>query len=113
MQTIADYVDSYSDFFKEAHGFRPRHDTSGWSLEDWARVFADLAAICDDNNKAREAAEAAAINAFDKRIAQLIAIGAPDRDTAIRWLHDAEATNGDPEFLCYCLGLPYGHLNPK
>ena len=40
----------FSDFYKEANGFRPRHiDTSSWSLEDFDREFAVLARICKEN----------------------------------------------------------------
>jgi hypothetical protein len=48
--------------------------------------------------------------AVEKRIAELVAMGAGDRETAVRWLHDAEGTGGDSEFLCYCLGLEYGYF---
>ena len=47
----------------------------------------------------------------EKIIVKLIGHGAPDRATAIRWLHDAEGTDNDNEYLCFCLGLKYGYFN--
>jgi len=31
-------------------------------------------------------------------------------ETAKRWQHQAYGTDGDDEFLCYHLGLPYGYF---
>jgi hypothetical protein len=36
--------------------------------------------------------------------------GAKTRDQALRWIHEAEGSNGDDEFLCYLTGLPYGYF---
>jgi len=29
---------------------------------------------------------------------------------ALRWIHEAEGSNGDDEFLCYLMGLPYRYF---
>jgi len=29
---------------------------------------------------------------------------------ALRWIHEAEDTGGDNEYLCYTLGLPYRYF---
>ena len=47
---------------------------------------------------------------YEFTIDRLIRTGAPDRATAIRWLHDAHGTDGDNEYLCFQWGLPYGYL---
>lgn len=47
---------------------------------------------------------------FEARVQQIIETGAKDRATAMRWIHDAEGTQGDNDYLCYCLGLPYGYI---
>ena len=99
------------DFYKEAYGFRPRHlDTSEWTLEDFDREFALLATVCEQNRIEREAAEAQAIVRFEARITDLIQSGAKDRETAMRWIHEAEGTDGDDSYLCFQLGLPYRYL---
>jgi hypothetical protein len=102
---------TYSDYHKDAYGFRPRGiDTSTWTLEDFDREFAVFARVCEQNRIEREAAEADAMVKFEARVADLIASGAGNRETAIRWIHEAEDTNGDDEYLCYCVGLPYGYF---
>lgn len=99
------------DFYKEAYGFRPRHlDTSEWTLEDFDREFAVLARVCEQNRIEREAAEAKAVVRFEGRVAELIQTGARDRVTALRWIHEAEGTDGDDSYLAYTLGLPYQYF---
>ena len=99
------------DFYKEAFGFRPRHlDTSMWTLEDFDREFALLATVCEQNRIEREAAEARAVLRFEARITDLIQSGAKDRETAMRWIHEAEGTDGDDEYLSFTLGLPYQYF---
>ena len=101
----------FSDFYKEANGFRPRHiDTSSWSLEDFDIQFEVLARIYKENAAMRDAAEAVAVVRFEARIVDLIAIGAKNRTTAIRWISEAEDCGSDMSYLCYCLGLPYQYL---
>ena len=101
----------FSDFYKEANGFRPRHiDTSSWSLADFDAEFAVLARVCKENAAQQDVAEASAVVRFEARIVDLIAIGAKDRTTAIRWIAEAEDCGSDMSYLCYCLGLPYQYL---
>ena len=101
----------FSDFYKEANGFRPRHiDTSSWSLADFDAEFEVLARICKENAAQQDVAEASAIVRFEARIVDLIACGAKDRTTAIRWISEAEDCDSDMSYLCYCLGLPYQYL---
>ena len=37
-------------------------------------------------------------------------MGARNRAMAVQWLDQAYETNGDLEFLCYYLGVPYGYF---
>jgi hypothetical protein len=101
----------FSDFYKDAHGFRPRHiDTSSWTLEDFDREFEVLADICKDNTARRIAEEAVAVTKLEARIADLITIGAKDRTMAIRWIAEAEDAGSDMEYLCFLVGVPYGYF---
>jgi len=101
----------FSVFYQEANGFRPRHiDTYSGSLEDFDREFEVLARICKENAAMRDAAEAESVARFEARIVDLIAIGAKDRTTAIRWIAEAEDCGSDMSYLCFCLGLPYQYL---
>ena len=101
----------YWDMYKEAHGFRPRHIRLDLCTE--AELEADLdrlQIIIADNDLQREAAEEKAAHAFEMRVMGLLASGAKDREMALRWIHEAEGSNGDDEFLCYLVGLPYRYF---
>ena len=102
---------TYWDMYKDAYGVRPRGiDTSTWTLEDFDAEFEVLGKAIDREEADRKEREAEAMVKFEARVADLIGSGAGDRETAIRWIHDAEDTNGDEEYLCYCVGLPYGYF---
>jgi hypothetical protein len=101
----------YWDMYKEAHGFRPRHIRLDLCTE--AELEADLdrlQIIIADNDLQRQAAEEKAAHAFEMRVMGLLASGAKDREMALRWVHEAEGSNGDDEFLCYLVGLSYGYF---
>ena len=98
----------YSDFHKEAFGFRPRWDYSAMTLADFDREFEYLAQECKRNAELR--AEAAAAVRLEQRILSLLEFGAKSRAMALRWLDEAEGTNGDVDFLCFLLGVDYGYI---
>ena len=99
---------TYWDMYKDAHGIRPRHvDTSTWTLEQFEQEFADLGRIMDANHAAEQTAQAQAVEAFERRVAEMLTLGARDIDMAMRWIHEAEDTNGDSDYLAWTLGLPY------
>ena len=98
----------YWDMYKDAYGVRPRGvDTSCWTLEDFEVEFKVLGEAINAEDIFRKEAEASATVVFEQRIQSLIDAGAKDRATAMRWIHEAEDTQGDDEYLCYTLGLPY------
>ena len=98
----------YWDMYKDAYGVRPRGvDTSHWTLEDFDAEFEGLGVAIEAEEKVRNAAQQNAVFSFEKRVDALILSGARDRVTAMRWIHEAEDTQGDDEYLCYTLGLPY------
>ena len=101
----------YWDMYKDAYGVRPRGvDTSTWTLEQFEAEFEGLGVAIEAEDKARKEAEATATVVFEQRIQSLVDAGAKDRTTAIRWIHEAEDTQGDDEYLCYTLGLPYQYF---
>ena len=79
-----------SDLFKDAHDFRPRdHWWSIWDAADndvkqaiWDGLIVDLEHAV---NRQREE-NAAAVAAFTERVNSVIAIGAGNRATALRWM---------------------------
>ena len=102
---------TYWDMYKDAHGFRPRHvDTSSWTMDQFEAEFKDLQEIIERENILRLEREDAASHEFEMRMLDLLRSGAKDRAMAMRWIHEAEGSNGDDEFLCYLLGLPYRYF---
>jgi hypothetical protein len=108
LTTLEQYSSIYWDMYKDAFGIRPRGiDTSAWTEADFQAEFKELGEIIDREEKIRVAAQQNAVFSFEKRVDDLIFSGAKDRATAMRWIHEAEDTHGDDEYLCYTLGLPY------
>ena len=102
---------TFWDMYKDAHGFRPRHiDTSTWTLEQFDREFEELAEVMKANDIAKGIEEAKAVEKFERRVAELMSMGAKDQDMAMRWIHEAEETNGDDDYLAWSLGLPYRYF---
>ena len=102
---------TFWDMYKDAYGIRPRHiDTSSWTLEQFEQEFAELAEVMRVNDIAKGIEEAIAVEKFERRIAEMISIGAKDMDMAMRWIHEAEDTQGDNDYLAWTLGLPYQYF---
>ena len=101
----------YWDMYKDAHGVRPRGiDTSTWTLQDFQLEFASLQEVIVREEANRQVAETEAIAKFEQHVTNTICMGARDRETALRWIMDASNANGDWEYLCYDLGLPYQYF---
>ena len=81
--TTEDMAQAYSDTFKDVHGCRPRH-TEGWAFEDYASAIQGLQITLEEDLRQEKAEKLAAINAT-------LAVGAPDFETAQRWLQQASA----------------------
>ena len=101
----------YWDMYKDAYGVRPRGiDTSTWTLQDFQQEFASLQEVIVREEANRQVAEKEAIAKFEQHVTNTICMGARDRETALRWIMDASNANGDWEYLCYDLGLPYQYF---
>lgn len=102
---------TYWDMYKDAYGIRPRAiDTSTWTLADFDREFKVLGQRIEDDDMIRKVEEAKAVEAFERRLVELLSLGAKDIDMAMRWIHEAEQTNGDNDYLAWTLGLPYQYF---
>jgi hypothetical protein len=102
------------DMYKDAHGVRPRGtDTSDWSLARFRAEMLYLQEVIERNDLQRRVDEDAAIHAFEARVEKIISLGAKDRAMAIRWIHEAEGSDGDDEYLCYRVGVPYGYIKSE
>ena len=99
------------DMYKDAYNFRPRHiDTSTWTEAQFEAEFEQLAEVIQREAILRDNSEARASHEFEMRMLDLLRSGAKDREMAMRWVHEAEETGGDDEYLCYTLGLPYRYF---
>ena len=111
MTVLEQYACQYWDMHKDAYGVRPRCiDTSAWTEEEFNTEFDFLQSEITKNEDLRKIAEHQAAHAFEMRVQSVLACGAQDRAMALRWIHEAEGSNGDDEFLCYLVGLPYGYF---
>jgi hypothetical protein len=105
----------YSDLHKEVHGFRPR---GSWIMastnpSDIVFIQDEIDRLCVDSERAVSAErsrQAEAVARFEAHVAQLITMGASDRESALRWIHDAEGTEGDVDHLESVWGLPYRYF---
>lgn len=105
---------TYWDFYKEVHGIRPRWVNHEEATVEWYRAeLESLQREADAQWEDQLVREGEAVAEFEKSVESLIAAGAGDRATAIRWLHAANDTNGDTEYLCYALGLPYNYFTKE
>lgn len=111
MSVLEQYACQYWDMYKDAYGVRPRGiDTSSWTETEFEAEFVQLAKTIDANYKEQLAQEEVAQHDFEMRVLSLLQTGAKDREMALRWIHEAEGSNGDDEYLCYLLGLPYRYF---
>lgn len=80
-----------SDFFKDAYGFRPRHNyKEWWTNEELQEEYDHLSFICKENMKIEKNEQEKALVCFETLIKETIEHGAKDRKTAIRWLIEGE-----------------------
>jgi len=114
MSVVEQYACTYWDMYKDAYGVRPRGiDTSTWTEAEFEAEFVSLSKVIEQENIVRKEAEEKASIDFEMRVQSLLVSGAKDYEMALRWIHEAEGTDGDDEFLCYELGLPYRYFVVK
>lgn len=106
--------DTFSDLYKDVYGFRPRgHRFYDATPEEKQEIWDDLCDSLDREiiNDRRRYWEAGV--RFEKRVEETIKAGAGDRETAIRWIKDAEDVLGDydeDDALCWACDLPFGYF---
>jgi len=111
MSVLEQMACQYWDMYKDAYGVRPRGiDTSTWTEAEFEAEFVQLGKTIDANYKEQLASEALAVERFEAQVESWIQSGAKDRAMALRWVHEAEGSNGDEDYLCYLVGLPYGYF---
>ena len=111
MSTLEQYACQFWDMYKDAYGVRPRGiDTTEWTEAQFEAEFVSLSKTIEANYKDQLAQEEVAMHEFEMRMQDLLLSGAKDREMALRWVHEAEGSDGDDEYLCFLLGLPYRYF---
>jgi hypothetical protein len=110
MTTINELLSTYSDLYKEVNGFRPR-GMRDWTAEQYQSEINWLMEEAKRQMEEEEIFHQHNVKLVEERIGNLIKCGAGDRETALRWMHEAEGTNGDNDFLCFELRIPYGYFS--
>lgn len=109
MTELEELVQMYVELHKDVHGVKARWYTA----ETVEQARADLDRLQEQGKviwAAEDAAHVEAARKVELRIVALVEMGAGYRETAVRWLHEAEGTGGDAEELCWALGLKYGYF---
>lgn len=109
MTRIEELESIYCELHKDVYGVKARWITFS-SVEEGERALASLEEQGRIIWAQEEAARKQAAVEFEARVKTVIESGAGDRATALRWIHQAEDTNGDDEFLAYKCGLQYGYF---
>jgi hypothetical protein len=109
--------DLYSDFHKEAYGFRPGESTmmlwNEMTPDEKQQEWDNLHRTADQHIKEEAESEQQAIAAFESEISDNLSRGASDRKTAIRWILQANNISEEDmniykgEYACHVLGLPF------
>jgi len=111
MSTLEQMQAQYWDMYKDAYGIRPRHmNLEAMTEADFEAEFKILGEAIEREAAIRKENEHKAEVDFEMRVQNLLVTGARNRAMALRWIHEAEGSNGDDEFLCYLVGLPYGYF---
>ena len=95
---------------KDAFGVKGRHyNFEAMSLEELKAEADYISRSVREQMELEANMEKEAVARFEKAIAEYLAMGAEDRETAIRWVLQAEGLENehDPSYVCYSLGLPY------
>jgi hypothetical protein len=93
----------YCEMHKDVYGVKARW----YRAESVEAARADIARLEEELDRViaqDKLAQQEAIAAFQQLVKSY------GYENAKRWQHQAYNTNGDDEFLCYHLGLPYGYF---
>lgn len=106
-----------SDAHKDAYGFRPTGRYSDCTLEELRVVADEMTEAAHAAIVRQEQERADAAHALEARIAQIIADGAGDRATALRWMFDADGITDDVDlyggsYASYHYDVEYGFFEP-
>lgn len=107
-------ADIWSDLFKDAHGYRPRMDLSGYTAEMLDELWNYTCKALEEELEREKKAYQDAIDRFeaDLRTYQEMA---GSRADAFRWMMQAEELeedmDEDPPYVAWKLNLPYDYVS--
>ena len=98
----------FSDFHKDAYGFRPRdHRFYDATPAEKQVIWDDVGRAFDDANAQEELAKRESQINFEKQVQYILSLGASNRETALRWMTDDRTfyTRQDVEGWVYNRGI--------
>jgi hypothetical protein len=107
MSELEELESIYCEMHKDVYGVKARWyraESVERAREDLARLQVELDAQMEADRKSQQEA----IAAFEELAASYGGV-----ENAKRWQHQAYGTDGDDEYLCYRMGLPYGYFKGK
>lgn len=85
---------TFSDLHKDVHGFRPSEifmkNVKRFTDAERDNLWDALCEQLEENTKAEKAAEAVAVEEFEARVQDVIALGAGNRANALLWMVSSE-----------------------
>jgi uncharacterized protein YwqG len=95
----------YSDFHKDAYGFRPRYNYSELSDAELIADFERFDVDATEKRRNEREMEEQAIVDFEELITKTINLGAEDRVTALKWIWDGSEELYDISFFLWQNGI--------
>lgn len=83
----------FSDYYKDINGFRPRWDTSAYTLTEWRETYDALEREGMEEMEREKVQAKIDVDAFKIAVSNVRRSGARDFMTAIRWMLQAEGIN--------------------
>ena len=115
--TVEDYerdslITSVYEMHKDAYGVKGRHyNFKEMSNEQLEAELDHLCKVAKESAEEEKKWEQAAYQSFLKRIAEAMKLGADTKETAIKWILQAEGLENEKDagYICYQLGLNYDY----
>ena len=103
-------ITSVYEMHKDAYGVKGRHyDFDNMSNKELEEELDRLCAVAKAEREAEEQYEKETYENFEGRVAETLKMGAGNRETAIKWILQAEGLENEKDagYICYNLGLSY------
>lgn len=123
MSERSELLSYINDAFKDANGFRPRGSLwdyyTSLSIEELNAEADKLSEQISRQIIEEAERKAESVIRFEHRVTETISMGAKDRETAFKWIFDAEGFEKETlQFYGYSyvehhFDLPYGYLNKE